>query len=58
MDGVMSAWAKKRTQLKEDLYFAVKVASQPLAKYYAEVTPTTSVHLIPADILDPFGKLR
>ena len=58
MDGVLRALAKKNTQWKEDLYFAVKFAGQKLSKYYAEVTPTTGMLLIPAHILDPFRKLR
>jgi len=58
MDGVMRALAKMKTQWKEDLFFAVKLARQTLSKYYAEVTPTTSMLLIPANILDPFRKLR
>jgi hypothetical protein len=36
----------------------VKLASQKVSKYYAEVTPTTGMFLISAHILDPFGKLR
>ena len=35
MDGVMRALAKKKTQWKEDLFFAVKLARQKLSKYYA-----------------------
>jgi len=58
MDGVMRALAKKKTQWKEDLFFAVKLARQKLSKYYAEVTPTTGMLLISAHILDPFRKLR
>jgi hypothetical protein len=58
MDGVMSALAKEKTQWREDLYFAVKVARQKLSKYYAEVTPMTGLLRISADILDPFRKLR
>jgi len=58
MDGVMRALAKKKTQWKEDLFFAVKLARQKLSKYYAEVTPTTGMLLIFAHILDPFRKLR
>jgi hypothetical protein len=57
MDGVMRALAKKKTQWKEDLYFAVKCARQKLSKYYSEVTPTTGLLLISAHILDPFLKL-
>jgi hypothetical protein len=57
MDGVMRALAKKKTQWKEDLFFAVKLAKQKLSKYYAEVTPTTGMLLISAQILDPFWKL-
>jgi hypothetical protein len=58
MDGVMRALAKKKTQWKEDLFFAVKCARQKLTKYYTEVTPTTGMLLITAHILDPFRKLR
>jgi hypothetical protein len=32
MDGVMGALAKKMTQWKEDLFFAVKFAQQKLSK--------------------------
>jgi len=58
MDGVMRALAKNKTQWKEDLFFAVKLARQKLSKYYAEVTPTTGMLLISAHILDLFGNLR
>jgi len=58
MDGVMRALAKKKTQWKEDLFFAVKCTQQKLSKYYTEVTPTTGMLLITAHILDPFRKLR
>jgi len=58
MDGVMRALAKKKTQLKEHLFFAVKLAGQKLTKYYAEVTPMTGMLLISANILEPFRKLR
>jgi len=58
MDGVMRALAKKKTQWKEDLFFAMKFARQKLSKYYTAVTPTTGMLLISAHILDPFRKLR
>jgi len=58
MDGVMRALAKKKTQWKEDLLFAVKCARQKLSKYYTEVTPTTGMLLITVHILDPLRKLR
>jgi len=58
VDGVMRALAQKKTPLKEDLYFAVKVALQKLSKYYPEVTPTTHLLLISAHIFGPFWKLR
>jgi len=58
MDGVMRALAKKKTQWKEDLFFAVKLAPQKLSKYYAEVTPTMGMLWISAHILEPFRKLR
>jgi len=58
MDGVMRSVAKKKTQWKEDLFFAVKLARQKLSKYYPEVTPTTRMLLISTHILDPFRKLQ
>jgi hypothetical protein len=58
MDGVMRALAKKKTQWKKDLFFAVKCAQQRLSTYYTEVTPTTGMLRIMAHILDPFRKLR
>ena len=58
IDGIMRALAKKKTQWKEDLFFAVKLARQKLSKYYAEVTPMTGTMLISAHILDPFRKLQ
>jgi len=58
MDGVMRALAKKKTQWKEDIFFAVKCARQKVSKYYTEVTPMTGMLLITAHILDPFRKLR
>jgi len=58
MDDVMWALAKKKTQWKEDLFFAVKLARLKLSKYYAEVTPTTGMLLMSAQLLDPFRKLR
>jgi hypothetical protein len=44
--------------MQEDLFFAVKFAPQKLAKYYAELTPTTGMVLISAHMLNPFRKLR
>jgi len=58
MDGVMRASAETKTQWKEDLFFAVKLARQKLFKYNTEVTPTLGMLLISAHILDPFWKLR
>jgi len=58
MDGVMRAWAIKKTQWKEDLYFAVKFAWQKLSKYYCEVTSTTGWLLISAHIYDPVWEVR
>ena len=58
MDGVIWDLAKKKTQWKLDLFFAVKLAPQNLSKYYSEVTPTMGMLLISAHILDPFRKLR
>jgi len=39
MAGVIEAWAKKKTQWKEDLYFPVKLAYLRLSQEYTEVTP-------------------
>ena len=58
MDGVRQALAKKKTQWKEDLFFAVKLAPHKLSKYNAEVTPKIGMHLISAHILDRFRMLQ
>jgi len=58
MDGVIPAFAKKKTQWKEDLFFAVMFARQKLSNYYTKVTPMTGMLLILPRILDPFQKLR
>jgi len=58
MDGIMRVWAKKMTPGKEAVYFAGKLTSQKLSKYYAEVTPTMGMHRISVHILDPFCKLQ
>jgi len=58
MNGVMRALAKKKTQWKEDLYYAVKFVQQKLSNYYTEVTPTTGMLLRSAHIIDLFRKLR
>jgi len=58
MDGVMRALSKRNAAWNEDLFFVVKLALRTLSKYYAEVTPTTGMFLISANILNPFRKLR
>jgi hypothetical protein len=58
MDGVMRVLAQTKTQWKEDLFLAVKLARQKLSKYCAEVTSTTGMLLSSAHILDPFRKLQ
>jgi hypothetical protein len=58
MDGMMRAFAKKKTQWAEDLFFAVKLAGQRPFKYYAEAIQTMGKLLISAQILDPYRKLR
>jgi len=58
MDGVMQVFSKKKTQWKEDLYFAMKFRGQKLTKYFSEVTRTTGILLISEHIRDPFWKLR
>jgi hypothetical protein len=52
----MLALGKKKTQWKEDLYFAVKLAWQQVSKYDAEVTTKTDMRLRSAHIVDPFQK--
>jgi hypothetical protein len=54
MEGVMRALTKEKTQLIEALFVAVKLARQMLSKYYNEVTPTTGMLHISAQILDRF----
>jgi len=58
MDGMMRALPKKKTQWKEDIFFAIKCAWQKLSKYYTEVTLETGLLHILAHIMDPFLKLR
>jgi len=58
MDGVMRALAKKKTEWKEDLFFAVKSAQQTMSKYYADMAPSTRMVIIPTHILNPLQKLR
>jgi len=58
LDGVMRALAKKKTQCKEDLYFAGTFARQkPLIKY-AEVSPMMVMLLITAPTVNPLQKLQ
>ena len=58
VDGVLHALAKKMTPWMQGLNFAVKLAWQKLFIYQAEITPTTVMLVIWADILDPLCKLR
>jgi len=58
MDGIMWALAKKKTQWKKHLFFAVKFARQKLSKYPGEVTPPKGMLLISEHILDRSRKLR
>jgi hypothetical protein len=46
MDIFMRALARKKTQWKKDLFFAMKSAEQKPCKYYAEVTPSTGMVVI------------
>jgi hypothetical protein len=58
MHGIMRTLAKKKTQWKEDLFFAVMLAQQKHSKYYAEVTATVGMYHTSAPSLDPFRKLQ
>jgi len=54
IDGVMRAFARQKTQCKEHMIFAVKLAQQKLSRYHGKGTPTTGMLLISPLILDPF----
>jgi hypothetical protein len=58
IDGVMRALPQKKTQWKQDLYFAMSYAWLKLSKYYTEVSSMKSTQLVSVHILDPFGKLQ
>ena len=55
--GGMQALAKKMTQWKEGVFFALKLARQKLSKYSAHMTPTMDMHLVSTHIFDSFRKL-
>jgi len=55
VDGIMQGLADKKTQWKEDLYFAIRLARQKLSNYYAEVTPQTGMLLTSAYIVNCSG---
>jgi len=58
MDGIIPPLRKKMTELKEDLFIAVKSARQKLSKYYAAVSQPTGKFLISAHIFYPVRMLR
>jgi len=58
LDGMKRALAEKKSQWKDDLFVAVKLARQKPSKYYTEVTPMMGMLLISEHILDSFRKLR
>jgi len=58
MDGVRQSAAKKMTQWKEYFYFATKFACQKLSKCYTQVSCTSGMHHISAQILDPCWMLQ
>jgi hypothetical protein len=49
----MQPLAKKKTQWKADLLFALKFVQQQHSKSYTEVTPMTDLLLRSAHILEP-----
>jgi hypothetical protein len=57
VDAVVRCVANKNTQLKEDTFFAVKLARQRLSKYCSVITPTLGMLLISVHIHNPFWKL-
>jgi hypothetical protein len=58
IDAVLRAFAKKKTQWKEDLFFAVKLGRLKLSKSHVEVAPMMGMLLMSAHIFDPFQKLK
>jgi len=58
IDVIVWAFTRKKTLWNEDLFFAVKSPQQKLSNYYAEVTQSTGMLLISANILDPFWMLQ
>jgi len=52
--GIMRDLSKTKTELEDDMFFAVELAWQMLSKYYAEVTPMTGMFLISACIVNHF----
>src|SRR5258705_6567987 len=56
MHGMMRALAKKKTQWKQNLFFAVKCARQKLSKYYTYLTTMTGMLPISGHMLDSFWK--
>jgi hypothetical protein len=57
LDGIIQGLAKKKTQWKEEFFFAVKLARQKLSKYHATLTPMTGMLLISIYIFHRFWKL-
>jgi hypothetical protein len=58
MDEVIRAVAKKTTQWKKDIYFAVKVVCHKLFKNHPEVTQMIGMVLISVHILASCQNLR
>jgi len=58
MDCIMQDLANENTQLKEHLFFAVKLAWQKPSKYFPEVTPIIFLLVISIYLLDTFQKLK
>jgi len=58
MDCMMRPLPEKKTQLKEDLFCAVKLARQNLSEYYAAATRLTGLHLVLVHVLALFWKLQ
>jgi len=57
-DGIMQALAKKKTQSKEDLFFAARLARWKLSKSDAYVATAMGMHLGLQHMLDPVRTLR
>jgi hypothetical protein len=58
IDGMMPAFGKQKTQIKEELYFAMEFARWKLFTEYADDNPTTGKLSISEHINDPVKRVQ